>query len=83
MTAGHRHRIDGLLAELVGELAQLVRAQTPQILGGVHLIEQGGLRKLYHATTSTKQIQSAPALRPAGNRLVPRALQQVGAYAQM
>ena len=43
MAAGDRHRIDGLLAQLVGELAQLPALQAAQIRRRLDQVEQGGL----------------------------------------
>ena len=40
MPAGHRHRIDGLRSQFVGELAQLALGQPPQILGRIHPVEK-------------------------------------------
>ena len=44
MAAGHRHGIDGLLPQLVGELPQLLGLQAAQVRGHLHLIEQGSLQ---------------------------------------
>src|SRR5688572_6473289 len=40
MTAGHRHRVDGLLAQLCRELRQLMVVEGPQILGCKHPVKQ-------------------------------------------
>ena len=42
MAAGDRDRVDGLLAQLVGELAQVLLGQPPQILGRSDRIEEWG-----------------------------------------
>ena len=43
VTAGDRHRVDGLLAQLVGELPQLLAFQAPQVRRRLDLVEQRGL----------------------------------------
>ena len=43
MAARDRHRIDRLLAQLVGELAQLSALQAAQVRRGLDQVEQGGL----------------------------------------
>ena len=40
MTAGHRHRVDGLLTQLGRELRQVMVVEGPQILGCEHPVKQ-------------------------------------------
>jgi len=44
MPAGLGHRIDHLHPEFVGQLAQLVLVQPPQIVRGIDQVEQGRVR---------------------------------------
>jgi hypothetical protein len=43
MAAGHGDRIDRLSAQLVGDLPQLTGLETPEVFGGLDLVEQWGL----------------------------------------
>jgi hypothetical protein len=43
MAAGDRDHVDGLAAQLVGELAQLGGLKAPEVLRGLDLVEQWGL----------------------------------------
>ena len=52
MAAGHRDRRDRLLAQLVGELAQLVLGEPAQIFRHMNLVEQRGLRGHRHEPPS-------------------------------
>jgi hypothetical protein len=42
MTAGHRNGVDRLLAQFVGDLAQLARFKTPKVVGSLDQVEQRG-----------------------------------------
>ena len=44
VAAGDRDRVDGLLAQLVGELAQFPSFQPAQVRRGLHEVEKRGLR---------------------------------------
>src|SRR5262252_7163023 len=43
MAASHRDRVDRLSAQFVGNLPQLAGLETPEVLGGLYLVEQWGL----------------------------------------
>ena len=53
MAAGDRDRVDGLLAQLVGDLPQLIRLKAPQIRRRLDLVEQGGLGRFWTRVNST------------------------------
>ena len=59
MAAGDRHRIDGLLAQLVRQLAQLPALETPQISRRLDLVEEGGAGGLGHWQNSTDERSGA------------------------
>ena len=42
MAAGGGHSIDRLLAQFVGDLAQLARLEAPEVVGGLDEVEQWG-----------------------------------------
>ncbi len=57
MAAGDRDRVDGLLAQLVGELAELLDLEGAQIRRRLDEVEQGGLGGLGHVQTPpTRQL---------------------------
>src|SRR4029077_2453729 len=45
----HGHRVDGFLAQFIGQLAQLLFRQTAQVIGGDDLVQKGGLGERVHA----------------------------------
>ena len=49
VAAGHRHRVDGLLAQFVGDLPQLLAFQAAQVRRRLDLVEQRGLGGFRHA----------------------------------
>jgi hypothetical protein len=48
VTARHRHRINGLAPQLVGELSEVSLRQPPQVLRRLDLVQQWRLRSLGH-----------------------------------
>jgi hypothetical protein len=65
MPAGHRHRVDRFLAQLVGELAQLAGLELAQVGRRFGEIEQGGFGRLGHRRTprQAEPTSQAPNLR--------------------
>src|SRR5262245_57643525 len=59
MAAGNRNRVDGLLAQLVSELAELLDLERAQVGRRLDEVEEGGLGGLGHVQT--------PATRQTGN----------------
>ena len=49
VTAGDGYRVDCLLAQLIGDLAQLFRLELPQVIRGLDEVEQRGFRGNSHS----------------------------------
>ena len=72
VAARHRYRVDGFLAQLVDDLAQIRLRHAPQILGRLDGVEQGRLGRFAHVR-SRRRSAANPLKSPAraaytGNR---------------
>ena len=56
MAAGHRHRVDGLGPQLLGNLLQLLDGEIAQVFGALHAIQ---MRRLRHGSLSVAAHRSA------------------------
>ncbi len=60
MASGLRHRVDEVVAQLIGDLAKAAGLELAQILGGANLVEQGGLRWLVHRLPPYRPVGRCP-----------------------
>ena len=68
MAAGDRDRIDGLGAQLVGDLPELALIEPAQVVRGVDLVEKGRLRRLGHQDLHDRLLQTTIQEPPAPGR---------------
>jgi hypothetical protein len=60
MAPGDRDRVDDLGAQLIGHGAQLLAAQSLEVVRGLDLVELGGLRLVGHASLALPALVICP-----------------------